>query len=348
MSALERVWYDESSGARLGRAVLWPAEQLYTAAVRLRGALYDRGLLEVTNAPLPVLAVGNVSVGGTGKTPIAAWAVGQLRERGARPAVVLRGYGGDEPLVHRTLNPDALVVCDADRVRGARAAHEQGADCVVLDDAFQHRRLARTADWVLVSAERFAQTTHALPAGPLREPIEAVQRADVAIVTRKFASVVEAHAVAERVESSARISAAVVHLAPSAVVDARDGSRRALDVLRGARIVAVAALGEPQAFFAQLRDAGARLVHARPFRDHHAFTAPDVAQLVHAAAAADAVVCTLKDAVKLAPQWPDRGVPLWYVSQRAEVERGAHLLDASLALVLAARVSISSTAGAAG
>src|SRR5215203_5981946 len=177
MSALERLWYGESPGARLGRAALWPAEQIYAAAVRLRGAMYGHGLLEVTNAPVPVLAVGNVSVGGTGKTPIAAWAVAQLRERGGRPAVVLRGYGGDEPLVHRALNPDALVVCDPDRVRGARTAHAEGADCVVLDDAFQHRRLARTADWVLVSAERFERTGRLLPAGPLRESWRELERA---------------------------------------------------------------------------------------------------------------------------------------------------------------------------
>jgi len=348
MSALERLWYGDSPGARLGRFALWPAARMYSAAVRLRGAMYDRGLLASVEAPVPVLAVGNVSVGGTGKTPVAAWAVAQLRERGAHPAVVLRGYGGDEPLVHETLNPGTPVVRDADRVRGARTAHAAGADCVVLDDAFQHRRLARTADWVLVAAERFSRTMRVLPAGPLREPLDALARADVAIVTRKIASVTEADAVAERIESVARIGAAVVHLAPSALVDARDGTTRGLETLREARVVAVAAVGEPEAFFAQLRGLGARDVETRPFRDHHAFTPADVAQLVHAARAADAVVCTLKDAVKLAPQWPAGGVPLWYVSQRAEVERGAHLLNASLALVLAARVSTPSTAGAAG
>jgi len=348
MSALERLWYGDSPGARLGRVALWPAARVYSAAVRLRGAMYDRGVLASEVAPVPVLAVGNVSVGGTGKTPVAAWAVAQLRERGAHPAVVLRGYGGDEPLVHETLNPGTPVVRDADRVRGARTAHAAGADCVVLDDAFQHRRLARTADWVLVAAERFSRTTRVLPTGPLREPLDALARADVAIVTRKIASVAEADAVAERIESVARIGAAIVHLAPSALVDARDGTARGLDALRDARVLAVAAVGEPEAFFAQLRTLGARRVDAVPFRDHHAFTGADVAQLVHAAATADAVVCTLKDAVKLAPQWPAGGVPLWYVSQRAEVERGAHLLDASLALVLAARVSTPSTAGAAG
>ena len=339
MSAIEKVWYGESSGARLGRAALWPAEQVYAAAVRLRGAMFDRGLLLVTPAPVPVLAVGNLSVGGTGKTPIAAWAVARLQERGAHPAVVMRGYGGDEPLVHQTLNPGVPVVRDADRVRGARTAHAQGADCVVLDDAFQHRRLARTADWVLLSAERFVRTTHLLPAGPLREPLEALRRADVAIVTRKSATVAEADAVAERVESATRIGVAGVHLAPSALVDARDGTSRALETIRNARIVVAAAVGEPQAFFTQLREAGARAVRAFPFRDHHAFTTADVAQLVHAASDADAVVCTLKDAVKLGPLWPRLAPPLWYVSQRVVVERGTDVVDACLTRLLAARLS---------
>ena len=348
MTALERVWYGESLAARLGRAALWPAAVGYEAAVRVRGALYDRHLLASIGASIPVLAVGNVSVGGTGKTPVAAWAVARLRERGAKPAVVLRGYGDDEPRVHELLNPGATVVCDADRVRGVRTAHAAGADCVVLDDAFQHRRLARTADWVLVSAERFATATRVLPAGPLREPTAALARADVAIVTRKSALPALAVTVAERIAAERQIGVAVMHLAPSALVDARDGTSRALEILRDVRVVAVAAIGEPEAFFAQLRALGARDLHGVSYRDHHAFTATDVAQLVRAAASADVVVCTLKDAVKLAPQWPDAAVPLWYVSQRAEVERGAELLDASLALVLAARVSSSSTAGAAG
>lgn len=348
MSAIERVWYDDSIGPRLGRAALWPAERLYAAAIRVRAAMYDHGVLATRDAPIPVLSIGNVSVGGTGKTPVSAWAVARLRERGARPAVVLRGYGDDEPLVHELLNPGTTVVRDADRERGAHAALDAGADCVVLDDGFQHRRLARTADWVLVSAERFGRSTHMLPAGPLREPPDALARADVAIVTRKVATVDEADAVAQRIGSTTGLSTAVMHLAPSAIVDARDGTVRTLDSVRQARIVAVAAVGEPETFFSQLRDVGARIVDGMAFRDHHAYTSADVARLLQAAAAADAVVCTLKDAVKLAPQWPARAVPLWYVSQRAEVERGAHLLDASLALILAARASTPSTAGAAG
>src|SRR5215210_2431273 len=100
MSALERLWYGESAGVRLGRAGLAPVELLYRAVVHVRGALYDRGMLESHRPTLPALAIGNVSVGGTGKTPVAAWAVSRLREQGANPALLLRGYGDDEPLVH--------------------------------------------------------------------------------------------------------------------------------------------------------------------------------------------------------------------------------------------------------
>src|SRR4051794_2017499 len=153
MCALERFWYDTDPAARVARAVLAPASSMYGAIVRMRAALYARGTLQVHSAAVPVLSVGNLSVGGTGKTPIAAWAAMQLRLLGAHPAIVLRGYGGDETLVHAALNPDVRVIADADRVRGVERAAELGADCVVLDDGFQHRRLSRTSDWVLVAAE---------------------------------------------------------------------------------------------------------------------------------------------------------------------------------------------------
>ena len=347
-SPLERVWYGESVAARLARAALRPAELLFSGAVRLRGSLYDHGWLRSHASPLPALAIGNVSVGGTGKTPVAAWAVARLRDRGARPAVVLRGYGGDEPLVHQALNPGVPVIADPDRVRGARAALEAGADCVVLDDAFQHRRLARTADWVLVSAERFDRATHLLPAGPLREPHRAIARADVVIVTRKTESASRAADVAERLEAEWRVAAAVVHLAPDGVVDALDATRRSLDALRDIPVLIVAGVGAPELFFDQLREHGMLDPHVIAYGDHHAFTAADVQVILRTAARAQAVVCTLKDAVKLAPLWPRDGLPLWYVSQRADVERGAQMLDASLASILAARASAPSTAGSAG
>jgi tetraacyldisaccharide 4'-kinase len=299
----------------------------------------------VAASPLPALSLGNITVGGTGKTPLAAWAAAALRARGAAPAIVMRGYGDDEPLVHARLNPDVPVIVDTDRVRGAERARVAGADCAILDDGFQHRRIARVADWVLVSAERWREDLRLLPAGPLREPLSALQRADVIIVTRKSASLAEADAVMDKLSSRfPRVGMASCHLALDVLVDALTGERRPLNWLAHKHIVAAAAVGEPDAFFAQLRALDAR-VDERPFPDHHAFEGADARALAGAAGQRAGVVCTLKDVVKLAPLWTPAAAPLWYVSQIAVIERGGSLLDHGLEAVLAARQAATSTAG---
>ncbi len=347
MSEHQRIWYGDSIGARIARRVLVPAGWLYCGAATVRNRLYDTGLLPSVVPALPSLAVGNLTVGGTGKTPVAAWAARRLLERGARPAVVLRGYGSDEPLVHERLNPDALVITDADRVRAVQQARARGADCAILDDAYQHRRIRRQENWLLVAAERSPSPGRCLPAGPLREPISGMARATLIVVTRKSATREAAAAEAERLMAATGAALAVVHLAPNALVHVRDGTSESMHRLRGAKALVVAAVGTPEAFFAQLRNAGA-VVEESPFRDHHAFDARDVVELVRRGRAHDMVVCTLKDAVKLAPLWPREGPGLWYVSQGVEVEYGAAALDASLTTILAARTSVPPTAGPAG
>ncbi|MEO8337276.1 MAG: tetraacyldisaccharide 4'-kinase [bacterium] len=345
MTSIQDVWYGASAGDRVARAVLWPASWLYGTVVGMRNRRYAQQGSAVHPSALPVLSLGNITVGGTGKTPVAAWAAARLRARGGRPAIVMRGYGEDEPLVHAKLNPDVPVIVGGDRVRGAERAKDALADCAILDDGFQHRRIARVADWVLVAAERWRDDLALLPAGPLREPMSALGRADAIIVTRKSASGTEANAIAARLGARfPHVGVAVCHLAMDMLVDAMTGEHRELAWLSGKHIVAAAAVGEPQAFFAQLRALGAR-VEERPFRDHHAFDATDARDLVESAGGCDGVVCTLKDAVKLAPLWTPAAAPLWYVSQIAVIERGESVLDHGLEAVLAARQAVTSTAG---
>jgi tetraacyldisaccharide 4'-kinase len=333
---LERLWFDDGRRARTARTTLAWASALYAGVSSVRNALYDRGVLRTHVPPVPALSLGNLSVGGTGKTPVAAWAAAALRRRGAHPAIVLRGYGADEPLVHHQLNPDVPVVVDADRVRGTATALAGGADCVVLDDAFQHRRIARVADWVLVAAEQWRDDARRLPTGPLREPVAALRRASVVVVTRKTMALDEADALADRLARAVPARAtAVLHLAPEALVSF-EGTRVPLSWLAGRRVLAVAAIGAPAAFFRQLRELGAEIDEIR-WPDHHPFTATDVRRLSSRGAGREGVVCTLKDAVKLAPLWHDAHGPLWYVSQAVVVDRGSALLDASLGTILAAR-----------
>ena len=342
------VWQGRGPGAALARAALLPFEALFRAAVATRGALYDAGLLTALHTPLPAIGVGNLTVGGTGKTPVSAWIVSELLARGACPAVVLRGYGGDEPLVHATLNPGVPVVAAADRIAGVHQARAAGADIAVLDDAFQHRRARCVADVVLVSADRRDARngrTRLLPAGPWRESPTALRRASLALVTRKAAAADDALATLRWIAIHAPTTpTAVASLelgplrrapAPHVADDARD-AERPLSAANGARILAVSAIGDPGAFRRQLEAIGGR-VEAATYGDHHRYTPSDVRHLARRAHAADLVVCTLKDAVKLAPLWPREAPPLWYVTQRVTIERGREELDRVLEAVLAAR-----------
>lgn len=349
----ERIWLGDDGVARVARAVLSPAERLFGGIVGARDVLYDAGWLRSHDVVLPAISVGNLTVGGTGKTPIAAWIASELLIRGMQPAIVLRGYGDDEPLVHKILNPRVPIVLNADRVAGVAEAARRGANVAVLDDAFQHRRARRRADIVLISADRWTGEERLLPAGPWREPLSAVRRASLAVVTRKAVADAAVDAVYHRLAAVApAIPRVAIHLAPDVLVQAaplvRDDpssaaaeestiavagaatATRPLASLAGASVHAILSIADPGAFVAQLEGLGAR-VRCSVFPDHHVFTAREIAELLQRVDTSETIVCTLKDAVKLAPLWPRLGPGLWYVSQRVNVERGIggleHILD---------------------
>lgn len=333
---VHELWEGEGVASRAGRAVLMPFELAFAAIAEARGALYDAGVLATEPTAVPALGIGNLTVGGTGKTPVAAWFARRLRDAGARPAVVLRGYADDEPRVHRTLNPDVEVVISPDRVAGSVEAKRRGCDTVVFDDAFQHRRANRVANVVIVSADAWHDgRRHLLPAGPWREPLGAARRASLAIVTRKAASPDRAAVVSVAIGAAAAVPTAVVHIAADGLARAGGTERVALSALRGESVLAISGIGDPAAFHAQLGAVGARVTPA-VFRDHHSFSPRDATILGDMAVDCDRVVCTLKDAVKLGPLWPG-STPLWYLSQRLDVERGADLLNDVITQLLAAR-----------
>ncbi len=328
MRVVERIWEGDGGAESVARALLLPFETLYRGVVAVRGNLYDRGILASVRSPIPVISVGNLTVGGTGKTPIANWIASRLRDGGATPAIVLRGYGDDEVVVHRELTPGLLVIASKDRAEGIRRAAAEGATVAVLDDAFQHRSAARDADIAIVSADGWTGKTRLLPAGPWREPIESIGRASLAIISRKAATEEVAAEVGHRIEQVApHVPQAVVRLRASTLISATDsGQRRDASVLSGRRILAVSAIGNPEAFAKQLRLLGAE-VNPRAFPDHHAFSSEDVARIIDDSSGSDMVVCTLKDAVKLRLLWRASGPALWYVSQSLDVENGSAAID---------------------
>jgi len=293
---IRRAWQGEAGPlGRVALRLLAPAELAWRGVTALRNRHWDRKGGERVGG-IRVVSVGNLAVGGTGKTPVARWLVALLRARGALPAVVARGYGRDELLLHRRWHPDVPVVADADRVRGVATAQARGADVAVLDDGFQHRRLARDLDVVLLAAED-PLGGPLLPRGPFREPLRALRRADALVVTRRTAS---AEAAVERVDAlRARFpQARVVRVA------LRPGGWATLegaqaDAPQGDVLVATA-VARPEAVRAMVSAArgGGGVPELAPFPDHHDFTAADV-RAIRRQAGSRTVVVTEKDAVKL-------------------------------------------------
>jgi len=348
------VWEHDSASARAARVALSPLAMLFGAMARGRVAR-----IEPQPTPIPVLSVGNLSVGGTGKTPMASWFARALQDRGARPALVLRGYGDDEWRVHELLTPAVPVLRGRERAESLRRAVAMGCDVAVLDDGFQHRQVARVSDVVLVSADRWPHRLRLLPAGPYREPLSALGRASAVVVTVKAAPPAVVQATVDALAAVVPADRlAVVQLRPDALVPvigaaeaagatspARPRVSAPLATLAGEAVAVVTAIADSDAFARQLIGGGARVTVHHRFPDHHAFDAADVARVSTALHGAGRVVCTLKDAVKLGPLWPRAAAPLWYVSQTVVVERGAEVLARECDRVLVARATAVPTAG---
>src|SRR5690606_725715 len=319
---VERWWRGEAGWP--GAVLDWtmaPAELLFRGAVRFRGWLYDRRVLAVRRVGVPVGSVGNIGVGGTGKAPVVRWLVGELRRRGATPGVLHGGYAMDEPELHRRWYGELPVVANRDRFAGAARAIEAGATVLVLDDGFQHRKLHRDLDIVLVAVESWTGVPRLLPRGPWRESPAALARANVVAVTRKTAGFDDARRVAGELAGFAGHDRIVhLHIRPGRWVrwgTAGDGDAAP------AEAIAVAGIARPDLFVENAAETGVHVSEVLVFPDHHDYGPEDWSR-IQAAAAGKPVVTTEKDAVKLGPLAND--TELWYLEQEVGVEAGAERL----------------------
>jgi tetraacyldisaccharide 4'-kinase len=269
----------------------------------VRRTAYRKGWFTIHDLPLPSVAIGNLTVGGSGKTPIAIWTARYYVSRGLVPGILLRGYGGDEVLVHQHAIPEAQVIADPDRVAGAERALARGAQVLVLDDAYQRLDVHRDLNIAVVSAETTRAVPWSLPAGPWREGLGALERADAVVVTRKRASPDAARSLAADLRSRVTGPVAIAHLGLQYVEGMVSGRRQPASTLAGKRVVAASGIADPDAFVAQTKATGAA-VQVATWKDHHDYRDEDVAWLAHAARRADHVVITEKDAVKLRDRWP--------------------------------------------
>jgi tetraacyldisaccharide 4'-kinase len=300
------------------RKLLWPLSALYSMVMRLRVWCYAHGVFKTHRLSGTVVSVGNLTVGGTGKTPMVLWIAERFAREGKHTAILTRGYRGiaddteqglpqsDEvALLRERLAGKVKIGVGRDRFKNGEILARHGAEWFVLDDGFQHLKLSRDADVVLVDATDPFGGGMVLPAGRLREPVSVLRRTDIVVITRSvqapspaIEAVIRRHTqnpifyAVTQLESVLRVPQLAVALPP------QDWP--------GAKFMAFCAIGNPSAFFADLRKWGFQVAGERSFQDHHVYTEREIHDLEHTAAicGADALLCTEKDV------WNLRHVPL--------------------------------------
>lgn len=319
----------ERKGVGLFPLLLGPLSVVYGTGCRVRDMAYRRGMLKSRSLPGFVLSVGNLTVGGTGKTPAVVLLARWARDRGYRVAVLSRGYGGASP-------EEVTVVSDGHRVKaapelcgdepyllgcklqgvpvltarrryaaGKYAAERFGSEVFILDDGFQHRGLKRDLDLLLLDARSPFGNGQLLPWGPLREPVEAMARADALIITR-YQEGAETAWQQELPEEARKIPLFKAVHEPQGVILPHAGEVHPPHMLKGRRVLAFAGIARPSRFRETLLGLGARVIHFRAFRDHHVYEAQEIQALLKEAQAGncDLLLTTEKDWVRVARKAP--------------------------------------------
>lgn len=300
----------EGNGGPAGtllRTLLYIPGKAYGLAMRARRGAYAQNILKSHKADAPVIAVGNLTAGGAGKTPMTLLLAQELARMGKTPAVLLRGYRqtgdaqSDEAALYQTLAPGLIVQVDPDRRAGARNAVDAGADVLLMDDGFQHLKLRRDLDIVLVDATAPWGGGNTIPGGLLREPKSALKHAGVVVVTRSNQVAPETlRSLKDEIRTLAAPSAPILAARhqPSGL-HTGSGKELALDSLRGRDVVALSGIARPEAFLATLEELGARVVAQFAGGDHCNFDRRYVLAVLSEAASRDAVaVMTEKDGAK--------------------------------------------------
>ena len=336
---------DESRGRAAALLPFAPVSWLYGAGARIHRALYQSGPLRRTALPLRVVSVGNLVVGGTGKTPTAAWIATALQRRGHQVALCTRGYrgtrsrgkvlvvsdgqyvrsrvevAGDESMLLAALAPGVPVLVSRNRVRaGLRAFAVFGTEVLVLDDGFHHHPLQRDLDLITVDGRFGFGNRWVLPRGPLREPLRALRYADAVGVIDGPLDPKDAATIQQLAPDATRFAA---HRRPVLVRPLRGGEGSPPEVLNGVAVGLIAGLARPASLRNTLLQLGARVVAERTFRDHHRYRRGDLKYL---AREAPLWITTAKDALKITPDWIG-GADVRVLEIDLKVEQADPLID---------------------
>lgn len=348
------------------RMLLGPAAMLYKSIVQTRNRCFEHGLLKAWHAPFPVVSIGNITAGGTGKTPLAHWIINYYRSTGQKPALLSRGYGrstkgvvvvsdglallrnsreaGDETAMLAAKNPGIIVVAAERRKEGAAliAEHFSGRipSVLVLDDAFQHRQIARDLDIVVINAAERYFDAAMLPQGRLREPLANISRADLAVLTK-----ITDKSVADTIAGDLKgygIPVVQSRTSAGALVPFRTGALK--KNLYGCRVLAFAGIGSPEGFISSLEEKGAVVASHRFYRDHEPYTREKLLPLLEEARKKELIpVTTEKDYYRMLCEPWLAGLmgeyPLYFLEISIEFIEGRDMLEAMLQKAIRSRKS---------
>ncbi len=320
---IEDLWFGKLRWEQRAMVTgLAPASLVYRAGQSVRNAFLH---FAKRRAPIRTISIGNLTVGGNGKTPFTLFLASRLQAHGMSVGIVSRGFGrskgngeraalvsdgtslklspeqaGDEPVMMAKSFRGPIVVA-ARRIDGIRMLNEiSPPDVIVLDDAFQHRAIARDVDFVLINRERGFGNGHVIPAGPMREPLRAIRRADAAIIVSSGIPDRPSAITSRQMRTISEITVLHATLRPKALVRYEQGNWLEVPVaMAGRRVLAVSGLADPRGFYAMLHEIDTDLVGVLEYPDHHAYNASDWQTIVKAAIDADIVLTTEKDLVKL-------------------------------------------------
>lgn len=322
--------------------VLLPFSYVYGFVIALRNLFFENHMVRSVKASVPVISVGNITSGGTGKTPIVELIAALLARAGRRPAIVSRGYGrvttgfvlvsdgvtvqaaaaaaGDEAYQLAKKLSGVVVIADEKRAHGAAVAVDTfGADVVVLDDGFQHRALRRDCDIVLIDAQHDVFTMPMLPAGHRREPLSSLRRASAVIVT-KCTPHTASTSIVSRIRQETDAPVFTSSYDPVSCIDCISGHSVALSSLKNKKAVVFCGIGQPESFRQSVETLGITIASFHAYGDHHRYTRGDLQALEHTMAAvqADMYLTTEKDARRLDGAFTP-SIPVLYVAMEAVV-----------------------------
>lgn len=327
---------------------LWPLSALFGGMMEIRNFYFDHGILPIVHLPRPVISVGNISVGGTGKTPLVHLLAHIFNGSNKRVAVLTRGYGrksgqtlcldktnldkiapvltGDEPRILARHLENGVVIVDGNRLRGSKMAMRKAnkPDLFILDDAFQHRQIDRDVNIVTLDATDLWGRKRLLPAGKLREPLTRLRRADLIWITRLNQTKSSLAEIRGEVEKKLHRPVVYSDYSPAGIVNINRSERLPLTALEGKKVIAFAGIANPKSFLHTLESLAAKVVFFRPFKDHHFFKRIELMQLLQQQedSRADWLITTEKDAERMDPAIREELPNLYFMEIEIKIVAG--------------------------